>query len=427
MSHEPLPVNGTAVLDALGAEPGGSELLALGEDRAEPALVGGAVRDLLLGRSPRELDVVVAHDAAGFAAGLSAALGASAVVHERFGTAVVAWRSGRVDVAERRAESYPSPGALPQVRPGTSKEDLGRRDFSVNAIAIPLGGSQRGAVLAAEHGLHDLALGRLRVLHADSFIDDPTRLLRLARYSARLGFEIERHTGELASAALAAGALRTVSLARIGAELRLALGEPGGLSSLAALRDLGVLAAIGPGLDFDQELAERAIALLPADGCVEVLLMAALALAQAHAPGAESEREAALRGLLDGLEFPAAEREAVVRSAIGAPRILAVFGSGARPSELHRALSAEPCEAIALAGALAGEGAGKGAPVAAAEWFSRLRHVRLEITGDDLLAGGVPSGPRIGRGLAAALALKLDGELPDGREAELLAAIRASQ
>ncbi len=116
------------------------------------------------------------------------------VIHERFATAVVEWIHGRIDIAERRAESYPRPGALPEVRAATVAEDLARRDFTVNAIAVTLAGPHRGRIDAVEHALEDLSAGRLRVLHERSFIDDPTRLLRLARYRARLAFDVEGET-----------------------------------------------------------------------------------------------------------------------------------------------------------------------------------------------------------------------------------------
>ncbi len=110
--------------------------------------------------------------------------GADANEHERFGTALVEWDGGRIDVATRRAESYPAPGALPEVRAGTEQEDLERRDFTVNAIAVRLGGERRGEVRAVPDALGDLEHGRLRVLHEQSFTDDPTRLLRMARYAS---------------------------------------------------------------------------------------------------------------------------------------------------------------------------------------------------------------------------------------------------
>lgn len=424
-------LTGELVLEALDASPGGPRLLALARGREDLALVGGAVRDLLLGRAPRELDVVLAAGAADFAKDLAGALASedagrsgtarlATTVHERFGTAVVEWQDGRVDIAERRAESYREPGALPDVRPGAVEEDLRRRDFTVNAIAVPLGGPCRGDTVAAEHALEDLAARRLRVLHERSFIDDPTRLLRLARYSARLGFAPELRTGELAAEALAADALATVSGARVGAELRLALREEDPVTALASMSALDVLAAVHPGLSLQEHVARRALALLPADGRPDLLVMASLLLALSMNP--EEDPEAEIHELLDRLEFTAADRERVMRSALVAPSLVKEMALAVRPSELHEALFAHTLEAVALGGALGDESA-TGGGGEATQWFERLRHVRLAITGDDLIAAGIPAGPQIGRGLAAALARKLDGELSDGRDAELSAAL----
>jgi tRNA nucleotidyltransferase (CCA-adding enzyme) len=417
--------DGEELLSAVVARPGGRELLELAGSRSDaPALVGGATRDLLLGRSPRELDVVVGAEAATFAGELALEIaGASAAitVHDRFGTAVVEWDGGRIDIAERRAETYPHPGALPDVRPGSLEDDLRRRDFTVNSIAVVLGGSERGHVHAATGALADLTAGRLRVLHERSFIDDPTRLLRLARYGARLGFQAEPRTAELAASALAEGALSTVSQARVGAELRLAVTEPDPLAALAALGELGVLAAIDPRLRFDDELAQRGLAMLPEDGRPEVLLLAVLLLPLSLDTGRDGAAD--IGALLDGFEFTTGERDAVLRTAERAPALVEHLQEADRPSRLAEAASASTIEGVALAGALASERPPYGAADAAHEWLRRWRHVRLAINGDDLIAAGIPSGPEIGRRLAHALSRRLDGELADGREAELRAAL----
>jgi tRNA nucleotidyltransferase (CCA-adding enzyme) len=416
---------GAQVIAGLARLPGGCELLALATEREDVALVGGAVRDLLLARTPRELDVVVDGAAAAFAQELADALAAlgggapSSTGHQRFGTALVVWEGGRIDIAERRAESYPSPGALPEVRAGTLEEDLARRDFTVNAIAVPLGGRLAGELLCAEHALEDLRDGSLRVLHEASFLDDPTRLLRLARYSGRLGFEAEPRTAELAREALAARALDTVSRARIGAELRLALAESDAVAALGAISELGALAAIERRLRLDESLARRALALLPGDGRPDLLLMASLLLPLSIDP--DEDPEPVMFELLDGLEFTAGDRECVMRTALVAPGLFKELSLAAKPSEMHEALSAHTIEAIALGGAM---GEGTSSVTAEAEiWFERLRHVHLEITGQDLLDAGIPAGPQVGWRLTHALARKLDGELGGGREAELTAAL----
>ena len=431
---------GEMVLVRLRGQPGGDELaeLAREPDEEEAALVGGAVRDLLLGREPKELDVVVSEDAGRFARALADALehpGSESPVltlHDRFGTAVVQWPAGRIDVARRRAESYPVPGALPQVRPGSPTEDLERRDFTVNALAVPLAGPREGELLQTEHGSEDLHGGLLRVLHDRSFIEDPTRLMRLGRYRARLGFEVEPHTAQLAAEALVGGALQTVSGARLGAELRLALQEPDPLGALHSLAERGVLSALGLDGEVEGELARRALSLLPEDGSPPELMLALLVLAATGAAGAAEGAAAArgdphesLRELLDRLEFTGGERDRALRAALGAQALAERMAHAQRRSQLRDALAEQPPEAVALAGAIGATGAATAEQ--ARLWFDELRHVSLAITGDDLLAAGLAPGPQIGMRLKAALACKLDGELPeDGAGAELKVALEAA-
>ncbi|MCW3028355.1 MAG: Polynucleotide adenylyltransferase region, partial [Solirubrobacterales bacterium] len=394
--------------------------------REDIALVGGAVRDLLLDRTPRELDVVVATGASEqLAAELASRLPGNdartpeAKLHERFGTAVVEWVDGRIDVAERRAESYPRPGALPEVRPGTAAEDLERRDFTVNAIAVALGGPRSGEVEAVDHALEDLAAGRLRVLHERSFLDDPIRLLRLARYHARLGFEVDPETALLAQRAIAAKALGTVSGARVAAELWLATEEANRGAAFTALGELGILESLSLPSRFDEQLLRDACSLLPPDATTSILEMAVLF--HPRAEPTDAARQAAAR-LMDSFEFFADTRDRVLAGAFDAPALAAGMRRAERPSQLRALLAAQPVEAIAIAGALGARSSPELLDRARA-WLGELRHVRLEIGGDELLAAGVPEGPEVGRRLARTLDLKLDGELPDGRDAELRAAL----
>ena len=364
-------------------------------------VVGGAVRDLLLGTGTAvvDLDLVIEGDAVEAARRLGEALDGVVTVHDRFGTATVT-AAGRVyDLATARAESYARAGALPDVRPGTLEEDLLRRDFTVNAIAV----SFDGRVAAAPHAFEDLESRELRVLHDRSFLDDPTRLLRLVRYATRLGFGVEARTAALASAAIDGGALTTVTPTRIGGELRLLLREPSARDALEWVAAWPLAA----GLAFDRELAEHALALLPADGRADLLLLAV---------ACRRMEPAALAAWLDALGFVGRERDIVVRVAQtdGIERRLAAAG---RPSEIAVVARGVPVEAVALAGAL-------GAERPARAWIEDLRHVRLAIDGGDLLASGVPQGEAVGRALAAALEARLDGAAPD-RDAQLAAALGA--
>jgi len=374
---------GPEALDALRALPCGRRLAWVLAQRSDTWLVGGAVRDLLLGREPRELDVVTT----GEAATVAAALGEIQAAHERFGTLAVRFGPCEYDVVRARAERYPRPGALPEVRPAGLDADLARRDFSINALALDGAGRLRGVPGALE----DLAAGRLRVLHERSFHEDPTRLWRLVRYAVRLGFPPDRETDRLAAEAVAADVLTTVSGDRVGAELRLALREPRPLDALHAAQNLGLVA----GLDLDPARAASALAILPPDGRADLTVLGAAVPDGAWAAP---------------FGFNPAEQRILDRCARLAP-----VASG-RPSAVARALRAEPVEAIAVAGA-------RGDAVAARNYLERWRHVRLEIDGHDLVLAGVPEGPEVGARLARVLDRRLDGELGDGRDAQLAAAL----
>ncbi|HKG03238.1 MAG TPA: hypothetical protein VKB03_08650 [Conexibacter sp.] len=365
----------------------------------EAWIVGGAVRDVLLGGAAEDLDLVIEEDAVEAARRLGEALGGSATVHDRFGTATVQAEGHVYDLATARVETYARPGALPDVRPGTLEEDLLRRDFTVNAIAVALD----GRAVAAPHAYEDLDARVLRVLHERSFLDDPTRLLRLVRYATRLGFAVEGRTAVLADEAVTGGALATVSPTRIGSELRLLLREPSALDALEWVAEWPLFSEMA----FDRGLAERAVALLPEDGRADLLLLGS---------ACRSVESAALAGRLDALGFVGRDRDVVVNCA-QAEGIAGRLGGAVRPSEIATAVRSAPVEAVAMAGAL-------GAPEAARAWIEDLRHVSLDIDGADLLAAGVPQGEALGRALAAALSARLDGAARD-REAQLAVALAA--
>ncbi|HEY3866296.1 MAG TPA: hypothetical protein VGL54_09465 [Solirubrobacteraceae bacterium] len=443
MSKEASLRTGVEVLEALQEQPGGPQLLELADGRSDVELVGGAVRDLLMGGTPRELDVVVADDAAGFAKELAHRLNAldgrssrenfQSSSHERFRTALVWWSGSRIDVATRRSERYPQPGALPEVVEGTPEEDLQRRDFTVNAIALSLGGAHRGELRAVPGALEDLSGGRLRVLHDRSFIDDPTRLLRLARYRARLSFAIDEHTADLAATAVDSDALDTVSLARVGAELRLALSEPNIVSTIASIDRLGLLRALPAELYFDEDEAHEALAFLAGAGAGTRpdLLLLTLLLTPPRYPLVYDLCEEKCNDIvwfLSDLQFTAVDRDVVLRALTDGGDLAGGLAHAQEvPSRIHDAASRASLEAVALVGATIAFRVVDDGPItlAARRWLTELRHVRLQITGKDLIAAGVPQGPEVGCKLDAVLARKLDGELTEGRQGELRAAMEA--
>lgn len=400
-------------------------------------LVGGAVRDVLRGEAAQvvDLDGCVDGDAHALAGELAERLSGQAVLHEAFGTATVNAPGLCFDIARTRRERYERPGALPVVEPAPLEEDLGRRDFTVNAMAVALSGERAGELIDPLGGRADLEARVVRVLHLASFEDDPTRLLRAVRYEARLGAAMDPDTEELARAAIDGGAMTTVSGARVRDELLDLLCERELAAAARRLADLSLDRALHPKLRADPGLIARSVATaralatehstgsrsvdgVPAPGPDSALraadpAMAGLAALLLSAP-------AELTGWLDGLGLPAGDRGRALHAARRAPELVEALREELRPSALHGLLRGEPAEALALVLAL-------GAPQAPIRrYLTQLRGVRLEITGSDLIAAGVPPSPRLGRALEATLRRKLDGEL-SGRPDELRSALEIAR
>ena len=332
-------------------------------------MVGGAVRDLLLGLGRADLDIVVEGDAAA----LAARLGAEPREHERFATAKVEFDGHEVDIASARSESYPHPGSLPVVSPAAAIEaDLGRRDFSVNAMAIPLAGEPR--LIDPHGGRADLEAGLLRVLHRESFADDPTRAIRAARYAARLDLELEPETEAL----LRATDLDTVSADRRRAELLRLAGEATAPRGFALLREWGLLASRG-----GRTTWSRGSPTSPR-----------------RRPGPSAWR-------------PADRARALLAAALGPAGRRARAGGRAPAAALARR-SSWPAATTRSSWSWRAPSAPSGSTTT---WRSGARS-RSTIDGADLIAAGVPQGPALGRGLAAALRAKLDGEIAS-RDQEL--------
>ena len=213
-------------------------------------LVGGSVRDVLLNGAIKDLDFGVEGEAPVLAHQLAEGLGGRVVTHPRFMTATVFLPDLRLDLVTARREVYPQPGVLPRVVPGSVSEDLARRDFSINALALPLW-EQKPRILDPEGGLSDLDAGLVRVLHESSFRDDPTRLLRVVRYEQRFGFKLEGKTHRWLVDALANGFLDRVSGDRIRHELGRNFEEEKPWNALRRAAELGILAAIHPAWEED--------------------------------------------------------------------------------------------------------------------------------------------------------------------------------
>lgn len=395
--------------------PGLATLLPGLDELAWPSyLVGGAVRDLLRGEHSVDLDIAVEGDALAAGHALAARLGGSATEHERFGTATVRAGAITADLASTRREIYERPGALPRVEPAPLAEDLGRRDFTVNAMAVGLTGDDFGTLHDPHGGRQDLQGGMIRVLHPASFLDDPTRLLRALRYEARLRFALHPDTERRAREAAAGGALLTVSADRVRVELEQLLAEPEAPAAVARLAELGLDRSLHPALMADAPLVASA-QLGAMETGASAVLSALAALCTGPPDGASGGRED-LERWVAGLGLPARDRDAVLSASRRAPVLARDLSADVRPSELHERLTGEPPETLALALAL-------GAPAEPIlRYVAELRPARLEITGADLVAAGIPESPVVGRALKETLRRKLDGEV-SGREQELRTAL----
>ena len=303
-----------------------------------------------------------------------------------------------MDFVGARRERYPQPGALPEVEPGTLIDDLKRRDFRVNAMALRLSGPDAGELVDPLGGRRDIDARVIATLRAGAFAEDPSRVVRAARYAARLGFGLAEPTEE--EARRVAPELDWAS-ARVAEELRRVFDEADPAPAVALLRRLGA----------------RGLAAPEAAGPVAAL-DAALAALGDDAP----ERWAVLLGrfstesLLREVALPGWAVE-TARSAARAAHLASDLARAESPSAADRLLGAAGLAAVAAAAAA-------GAPWAE-RWMAEDRHRRLAIDGDALLEAGVRQGPRIGAGLAAAREAMLDGRAPT-RERQLQEALAAA-
>ncbi len=429
-------VTRTDVLRALGAvgeaapEPGATiarELDAL--DRLRPVfdavavasegvdgvyLVGGTVRDILLGEESFDVDVAVEGDAIALAQAVAKALGGRIRAHRKFGTAVVLYGDGeRVDVVTARTEFYDAPAALPSVEHATIREDLFRRDFTINAMAASLKGDDFGRLVDPFGGRRDLAAKTVRVLHNLSFVDDPTRIFRAIRYENRYGFRMDEHTARLARDCVEWGLVGDLSSARLRDEL-VALLEEGEIGhSILRLAELGAARAIHPHLAADEEavrLFRRATKLARRYRLALPPWRIGLAVLARRMPPDE------VLDWLRRLKLRARDAEQVAAAVAVGPRLAARVTAEPELPAAEVVSLAERFEPDVPLFALA-----LGDSEALRRYFAELRDVRLEVTGADLAALGLPESPRVGEVLAELRRRKLNGEL-DGRESELAAA-----
>jgi tRNA nucleotidyltransferase (CCA-adding enzyme) len=409
---------------------------ALSDDYPGVYLVGGFVRDLLLDQPNADVDIAVEGDGIEFATRLAAELGGRVRAHRKFRTAVVllppdvlgqapAWvrASGEpfhVDVASTRTEFYDYPAALPRVEHASIRQDLFRRDFTINAMAISLSGTGFGTVIDFFGGFRDLRDGVIRVLHNLSFIEDPTRIFRAVRYENRYGFRMDEQTKGFAKSCVDMHLVGDLSSVRLRDELTALLGEGDVDWTLGRLFELGVAREVHPKLATGTKtiaLVKKLDALVAEMGLGDEVVQWRVRLAAVTRNMTHDE----LYMWLDRLKLRRADAQAVTAAVVVGPLLASRLAKPEmRDWDIYRALRSIPLEAVVFA--LAGLEPG---PVEERlrRYLVDIRHRTLSVKGDDLLAIGMKKGPAVGRILERLKELRVEGFVM-GRAAELEAAER---
>ncbi len=361
-------------------------------------LVGGGVRDALLGLAVSDLDISAVGATAEFAEAAANALGGSVVSRSQFNTFGIGTASGRLDIAMARRETYARPGALPSVSPGMMADDLARRDFSINAMAVSLAADNWGELLDPFDGQGDLRRGVVRALRPFSFMDDATRIFRAVRYAVRLGFAPDAETERLMRRD--AAHMGGISGARVRGELERILGEERRAAMLAAANEYGVLRAVHPALELSADAVSALERAEASDYADKPLLMVGV---MAYWAAAERHAELAARLDMSALWAKAFADTARVKGEFGA-----LGRDGVRRSEIYRRLHGCNDAAVAACAVCAGDERIAGR----LELYRReLQDARALLNGDDLLALGAPQGPAVGAILAELLYARIDGEI----------------
>ena len=372
-------------------------------------VVGGFVRDLLLDIPNLDLDMVVEGDGIRFAKALAQRYQARVTTHDRFGTATITLADGQsLDVATARTESYESPAALPTVRRSSIKEDLRRRDFTINTLAIRLNAPHFGELVDLHNGLRDLQNKTIRVLHGLSFIDDPTRVFRAIRLEQRLGFQLDRDTAVLMKEAVNMKICHRLSPARLSTELRHVLSEREPVKTLARLKDFNLLQFIHPRLKWSSGLVRLLNAVEKA-----VKWHAGLSLGPLASPWVvygmallDALPQPAVQETLARLTFPRRQTQSLLRTSRENTRLLLTLDRTVKPSETFRALCNLPEETLMF---LMAKTRSKRTKQKIVDMFTTYRRMKPTLDGTDLKTMGFKPGPLYNRILDRLLDARLDG------------------
>ncbi|MCL0094685.1 CCA tRNA nucleotidyltransferase [Dehalococcoidales bacterium] len=363
-------------------------------------LVGGVVRDLLLGQTNFDLDLVLEGDAINLAQQLIQIKPGKIITHPRFGTAKLRWDKWSIDLATARSESYAKPGALPRVKPGSIDDDLFRRDFTINTMAIELNPSRYGQLIDLYGGRDDLEHKLIRILHERSFTDDATRIWRGLRYEQRLNFQLESVTLKLLKRDIPM--LDTISGDRIRSELELILKEKCPEEILCRAGELGVLSKLHPSLKGNgwlKEKFEQARRLsfpdLPSVGLY-------LSLLTYHLTNEENEC------LISRLRLPKSLARTLRDTNTLKTNLHSLTDPKLPPSSIYHLVHGYSLPAV-MANWLAGD-----SPVACQHlqlFLNEFRYVKPALTGDDLKRMGIAPGPHIKEVLQLLLEARLDRKI----------------
>jgi tRNA nucleotidyltransferase (CCA-adding enzyme) len=385
--------------------------------------VGGFIRDLLLRNANHDLDLVVEPEAIPFAEKLNELLSGHLTVHEQFGTACIILPDNlRIDLVTSRQEFYARPAALPEVEQSNLKNDLFRRDFTINTLACSLNNPTFGRLIDYFHGIADLDKGLIRALYNLSFVEDPLRVLRAVRFEQRFCFRLEETTHSLLENAVQTRVLDKVSKERVYDELELALAEEKAPEILIRYFELDIASMLFPGIRFGDRLRMRLLEAREmmewvrrnwrdAQVSVSAMYLGAMLL---DAPFQEA------RHLCRRLRLSREERETVLAAVDAVPRLKKrlLDGRPPSPSELYQLFAGLPVEVLLL---LQGESTNSRIWESTSLYWEKLRQVQTEISGRDLMDAGFKPGPVFQEVLAAVRDARLDGVVGDRRQELALA------
>lgn len=391
-------------------------------------LVGGFVRDLIMGLENLDSDIAVEGDGIKFAEALAAKSGSRLVRHRRFGTATVVIRAHlKVDISTARRESYPAPAALPVVEPGRMQDDLARRDFTINAMAASLNKDSFGKLLDLFSGRSDIREKNIRILHDLSFIDDPTRMLRAIRFQKRYNFKIEPRTLRLLKEAARLKMLEKVHPHRLRDELILILKEKDPLKPIKGIQDLigfgfisrdlkiskktrGLLKSVKKEIAWFKEVYPRRRRL---DSWL-VYLMALLESLDAARAKKVAQKFALSRG--------EAKRISTYKS-IKSAFVAKLSAGNIKPARVYHLLEPLSYEVIIM---LRAKYRNKNLLKQIDAFFGSYNGMRVHITGDDLGRLGIKPGPRYQKIFRKVLDARLNG-LVKSKEEEVMLARKSSR